>query len=36
MPTERQTATLEVWGGRGGRRGNKTPTSSPEATAVGC
>jgi len=29
--TERQTATLEVWGGRG----NQTPTASPEATAVG-
>jgi len=31
--TERQTATLEVWG-RGGR-GNQTPTASPEATAIG-
>ena len=31
--TDRQTATLEVWGGGG--RGNQTPTASPEATAIG-
>jgi len=30
--TERQTATLEVWGGGG--RGNQTPTASPEAMAI--
>ena len=31
LRTERQMATLEVWGGRG----NQTPAASPEATAIG-
>jgi len=33
VQTERQMATLEVWGGGG--RGDQTPTASPEAMAIG-